>query len=228
MLELKNLGKFYNDQKILEDLNLRIEPGEIFCILGPSGAGKSTLLNIVAGIMDSYDGNMVNYAKRIGYVFQEDRLLPWMNVEDNIKVVNDALTHLEISHLLIEMELLNDKDKMPHELSGGMRQRVAIARAFAYKPDLLLLDEPFKSLDYSLKAKMIDALLRLWNETEITVLFVTHDMDEALWTADRIALLAKHPKGLLDIFNIENPRALAVDDVIRYKNTIKTYWEESI
>jgi NitT/TauT family transport system ATP-binding protein len=228
MLELKNLGKFYNDQKILEDLNLRIEPGEIFCILGPSGAGKSTLLNIVAGIMDSYDGKMVNDAKRIGYVFQEDRLLPWMNVEDNIKVVNDALTHLEISHLLIEMELLNDKDKMPHELSGGMRQRVAIARAFAYKPDLLLLDEPFKSLDYSLKAKMIDALLRLWNETEITVLFVTHDMDEALWTADRIALLAKHPKGLLDIFNIENPRALAVDDVIRYKNTIKTYWEESI
>lgn len=228
MLELKNLGKLYNDQKILENINLSIEPGEIFCILGPSGAGKSTLLNIIAGIMDSYEGNVVNDAKRIGYVFQEDRLLPWMNVEDNIKVVNDALTHKEISHLLMEMELLKDKDKRPNELSGGMRQRVAIARAFAYKPDLLLLDEPFKSLDYSLKSKMIEALLRLWSETEITVLFVTHDMDEALWTADRIALLAKHPKGLLDIFNIENSRALSGDDVIRYKNSIKTYWEESI
>ncbi|MDW7661574.1 MAG: ATP-binding cassette domain-containing protein [Bacillota bacterium] len=228
MLELKNLGKFYSDQKILENLNLSIEPGEIFCILGPSGAGKSTLLNIVAGIIDSYEGKVVNDAKRIGYVFQEDRLLPWMNVEDNIKIVNDALTSQEISHLLIEMELLKDKNKMPHELSGGMRQRVAIARAFAYKPDLLLLDEPFKSLDYSLKSKMIDALLRLWNETEITVLFVTHDMDEALWTADRIALLAKYPKGLLDIFSIENPRVLSSEDVIRHKNSIKTYWEESI
>ncbi len=228
MLELKNLGKFYSDQKILEDINLSIEPGEIFCILGPSGAGKSTLLNIVAGILDSYDGNVVNDAKRIGYVFQEDRLLPWMNVEDNIKIVNDALTSQEIIHLLNEMELLKDKNKMPHELSGGMRQRVAIARAFAYKPDLLLLDEPFKSLDYSLKSKMIAALLRLWSETEITVLFVTHDMDEALWTADRIALLAKHPKGLLDIFSIENPRLLSGEDVIKHKNSIKTYWEESI
>ena len=228
MLELRKLGKIYSDQKILDDINLSIEQGEIFCILGPSGAGKSTLLNIVAGIMDSFDGMMVNDAKRIGYVFQEDRLLPWLNVEDNIKIVNDALTTQEISHLLIEMELLKEKTKMPHELSGGMRQRVAIARAFAYKPDLLLLDEPFKSLDYTLKAKMIDALLRLWKESEITVLFVTHDMDEALWTADRIALLAKYPKGLLDIFSIEKPRALTSEEVMRYKNSIKTYWEESI
>lgn len=228
MLEIKNLSKLYNGQIILNDINLRIESGEVFCILGPSGAGKSTLLNIVAGIMDSYDGKVINKAKRIGYVFQEDRLLPWLSLEDNIKVVNDTLSQQEINHLLIEMELMNDKAKMPHELSGGMRQRVAIARAFAYKPDLLLLDEPFKSLDYTLKAKMVDALLRLWHETEITVLFVTHDMDEALWTADRIALLAKHPKGLLDIFNIENPRALSDDDLIRYKISIKTYWEESI
>jgi NitT/TauT family transport system ATP-binding protein len=228
MLKLENISKSYGGQKVLEALDLEVEQGEVYCLLGPSGAGKSTLLHIIAGTAACDSGTIELEADRIGYVFQEDRLLPWLSVEDNIRVVNDTLSDVEVRHFLEEMDLSGSLGKKPDELSGGMRQRVSIARAFAYKPDLLLLDEPFKSLDYSLKAKMIESLLRVWRETRITVLFVTHDIDEALWTADRIGVLGMHPKGLKNVIEVPNPRKLNEAEFNQLKTEILNYWEENI
>lgn len=228
MLELHQISKAYQGMQVLESLNLSIKEGEIYCILGPSGAGKSTLLHILAGIVHQDSGRMILGTNRIGYVFQEDRLLPWLTVEENICLVNETLSSEALNHLLSEMDLESVKNQKPDVLSGGMRQRVSIARAFAIEPSLLLLDEPFKSLDYALKAKIIETLLGVWRERKITVVFVTHDIEEALWTADRIAILGKHPVGLKDVIEVEHPRRLDENEQVQFKKKLQLYWEENL
>ncbi|MBM7561265.1 ABC transporter ATP-binding protein [Fusibacter tunisiensis] len=228
MLELHQISKAYQGMQVLESLNLSIKEGEIYCILGPSGAGKSTLLHILAGIVHQDSGKMILGTNRIGYVFQEDRLLPWLTVEENICLVNETLSSEALNHLLSEMDLESVKNQKPDVLSGGMRQRVSIARAFAIEPSLLLLDEPFKSLDYALKAKIIETLLGVWRERKITVVFVTHDIEEALWTADRIAILGKHPVGLKDVIEVEHPRRLDENEQVQFKKKLQLYWEENL
>lgn len=228
MLELHQISKAYQGIQVLESLNLSIKEGEIYCILGPSGAGKSTLLHILAGIVHQDSGKMILGTNRIGYVFQEDRLLPWLTVEENICLVNETLSSEALNHLLSEMDLESVKNQKPDVLSGGMRQRVSIARAFAIEPSLLLLDEPFKSLDYALKAKIIETLLGVWRERKITVVFVTHDIEEALWTADRIAILGKHPVGLKDVIEVEHPRRLDENEQVQFKKKLQLYWEENL
>jgi NitT/TauT family transport system ATP-binding protein len=126
------------------------------------------------------------------------------------------------------MDLESVKNQKPDVLSGGMRQRVSIARAFAIEPSLLLLDEPFKSLDYALKAKIIETLLGVWRERKTTVVFVTHDIEEALWTADRIAILGKHPVGLKDVIEVEHPRRLDENEQVQFKKKLQLYWEENL
>ena len=184
----------------LANLSLRIEPGEIVALVGPSGCGKTTFLNIVAGLDSEFDGEVRLALRadgdpaRVGYVFQEPRLLPWRTVYENIALVlpphrADPL----IAELLKAVGLADARDLYPPQLSVGMSRRVAIARAFAIEPDLLLMDEPFVSLDHDTVEQLRELLLKLWHTRPTTVLFVTHDLREALVLADRLVLLSAAP-----------------------------------
>lgn len=224
-LKIEGLSKSFDGLKVIENLNIEVKDGEVLAIVGPSGCGKSTILNIVSGVIKEFNGKIENNTKQIGYVFQEDRVLPWKTVYENIKIVNDASKREEILKLIEEVGLKGFESYYPHKLSGGMRQRCAIARAFNYSCDLLLMDEPFKSLDYNLRIDMLKSLTNLWNKNKKSILFVTHEIDEALLIAHRILVLSKRPtKVLKEIYIDENigNRDLTRDDIIKFrKNIIK-------
>ncbi len=211
MLEISHLNKSYGGKCILNDINLRVNQSEIVCILGKSGAGKTTLLRMIAGIESPDQGHLKNHFKRMAYVFQEDRLLPWLTAKDNIALVNDNLSDQAINTYLEMMSLTDSGDKMPDELSGGMRQRVSIARAYAYQPHLLLMDEPFKSVDIKLKKAMIESLLDLWQTYHNAIIMVTHDIEEALKMADRIILVGGNPTRIVKEIVVTTPRKMTVE-----------------
>ncbi len=188
----------------LAGLSLQVAPGEFVTLVGPSGCGKTTFLNIVAGLDRDFDGGIhlaphpAGRPARVGYVFQEPRLLPWRTVHENIALVlppDRAAT--VINDMLTAVGLSRAQDLYPRQLSVGMSRRVAIARAFAIEPDLLLMDEPFVSLDHDTVEELRDLLLKLWHARPTTVLFVTHDMREALVLADRLVLLSGAPGRVL-------------------------------
>ena len=186
----------------LEGLVLTVAPGEFVAIVGPSGAGKTTLLNIVAGLDPLYDGEVVHTAgtngagdERVAYVFQTPRLMPWLTALENVRLVapeQDRSTEAA-REILVEVGLAGYEDAYPGQLSGGMRRRVALARAFSVKPALLLMDEPFASLDEPLAWRLRGGLHALWSHHRPTVLFVTHDLTEALSLADRVLFLSPRP-----------------------------------
>ncbi len=188
----------------LAGLSLQVAAGEIVALVGPSGCGKTTFLNIVAGLDRDFDGEIQLAPRpdgrpaRVGYVFQEPRLLPWRTVYENIALVlppqhADAV----IRDMLQAVGLAKAQNLYPPQLSVGMSRRVSIARAFAIEPDLLLMDEPFVSLDHDTVEQLRDLLLKLWRARPTTVLFVTHDMREALVLADRLLLLSGTPGRVL-------------------------------
>lgn len=184
----------------LASLSLRLAAGEFVALVGPSGCGKTTFLNIVAGLDRDYAGNVRlaphpdGRAARVGYVFQEPRLLPWRTVYENIALVLPPQGAGEvIQEMLAAVGLAAARDLYPPQLSGGMSRRVSIARAFAIQPDLLLMDEPFVSLDHDTVEQLRELLLKLWRARPTTVLFVTHDLREALVLADRLVLLSAAP-----------------------------------
>jgi ABC-type nitrate/sulfonate/bicarbonate transport system ATPase subunit len=182
----------------LHKLRARIGPSEFCVVTGPSGCGKTTLLNIVAGLDHDYTGALsfepANRPPRIGYVFQSPRLLPWRTVRDNIALALDRdCDQAALDDLLDEIGLANAADVYPARLSGGMARRAALARAFAITPDLLLMDEPFLSLDAAASQRLRSLLLRLVSTRPATVLFVTHDLNEAVELADRILVLSRAP-----------------------------------
>lgn len=198
MLEVKNLTKIYAGRPVLKDISFSVGEHEIVALVGPSGCGKSTLLNLIAGINGNYEGNIENRAGKTGYIFQEDRILPWLSVYDNIKVVRKKEDRKRILELIGKMHLSGFEQYYPEQLSGGMRQRCGIARAFYYGSRLLLMDEPFKSLDMNLRLEMLRILLELWETEEGSVIFVTHDIEEALMIADRILVLKGCPAVLAE------------------------------
>ena len=188
----------------LAGLSLQVAAGEFVALFGPSGCGKTTFLNIVAGLDRDFAGEVRlgphpdGRPARVGYVFQEPRLLPWRTVYENIALVlppHGADT--VVKDMLEAVGLAKAQDLYPLQLSVGMSRRVAIARAFAIEPDLLLMDEPFVSLDHDTVEQLRDLLLKLWNARPTTVLFVTHDMREALVLADRLVLLSGSPGRIL-------------------------------
>ena len=188
----------------LSDISLEVRQGEVVALLGPSGCGKSTLLRILAGL-DTYDGGMIdwslgealNNAKRLraATVFQQDSTLPWMNIRNNLKVGMSGLRlgreeqDERIRKYISIVGLSQFSEGFPHELSGGMRQRVSIARALATEPVLLLMDEPLSALDAQTRVVMQQELLRMWQRTASTVVYVTHDIAEALTLADRVIVM---------------------------------------
>lgn len=205
----------------LEGLRFHADPGEFVAIVGPSGAGKTTLLNIVGGLDRELDGDVeLNHTRRnpaplhpprLGFIFQTPRLMPWLSVLDNVCLVldkEDACRALA-RQLLQEVGLGDYQDAFPQQLSGGMQRRVALVRAFAIRPALLLMDEPFVSLDAPTVAYLHQQLLALWAELKPTVLYVTHDLREALALADRVLFLSGRPAHVVLDQRVDLPRPRA-------------------
>ena len=205
----------------LEGLALTVGPGEFVAIVGPSGAGKTTLLNIVAGLDQRYDGEVVHAGgdngtldPRIAYVFQAPRLMPWLTALDNVRLVlpQEAGSVEGAREILVEVGLEGYENAYPGQLSGGMQRRVALARAFGVEPALLLMDEPFASLDEPLAWRLRGGLHELWRRHRPTVLFVTHNLTEALSLADRVLFLSPRPGRVVWEQPVDLPRPRDRDD----------------
>lgn len=198
-MQFINACKAYGDKIILKDLNLNFEKNKITALLAPSGYGKTTLLNIIAGLEFLDSGSFIMEAQSISYMFQEDRLLPWLTVYDNIAFVLKSRTFkCEIENIIDKyLDLVNLKEYKDYtldKLSGGMKRRVALARAFAYKSEVLIMDEPFKGIDLTLKKGIISGFLKLWEKDKRTVIVVTHDINEARILAHNIYFLEEYNK----------------------------------
>ena len=220
VLQVENLSMTFNDDNgglhALHELTFNLLPREFVCVLGPSGSGKSTLLRIIAGLLKPSSGSLIfnksDDAKNkptVGLVFQQANLLPWRTVEENIKLplilqnVPPVHANERVSEMIDLIELEGFEKTWPHNLSGGMAQRVALARALIQDPDLLLLDEPFGSLDALTREQMGTELLRIWQIRQNTVIMVTHSISEALFLSDRVLVLTQRPGHICK--DIKNP-----------------------
>ncbi|QLG49996.1 ABC transporter ATP-binding protein [Natrinema halophilum] len=227
-----NVKKRYDTESesilAIEDISLSVDQGEFISVVGPSGCGKSTLLHLAAGIFDPTDGRVEingvdvqsddHQKNSVGLVFQSPVLLDWRTVYDNIMLPvtvmsengvleRDEEYYRERASDLLSMTGLEEfADAYPQELSGGMQQRVTICQSLVYDPDVLLMDEPFGALDALTKDKMNAELLRIWNETNKTILFITHDLEEAVFLSDRVVVLSPRPASILDVIDVDLPR----------------------
>lgn len=206
-LEVRNLTKYYNNERIFKNFNLQFSDEKVNCIIGESGCGKSTLLNILAHIISIDNGEILGISQQdISYIFQEDRLIEWLTIKENLnltlkKYYSDLERESRINNLLVSLGLKNVKDRYPSELSGGMKQRINIARAFGKPSKLILMDEPFKSLDYTLKYKIIDEFKSMLLKENRMVILVTHDVEEAIYFEGNIIVLGKRPVEVKKIFS---------------------------
>ena len=232
MIVFQNVCLELGGVPILEDLNFSVEKGEFICLLGPSGCGKSTILRLIGDLLAGTSG-MIRVAggppdaawEKIAYVFQNPRLLPWKSALENAAFGLEmrypelgAKERLDLaSKQLTKVGLANDMQKMPVMLSGGERQRVAIARALALKPEIILMDEPFLALDPNTRRVLRHQLIELWKDSGNTIIFVTHDIDEALELGDRILVLGTKPAAVQNIIEpkVRRPRDIDINDKLR-------------
>jgi NitT/TauT family transport system ATP-binding protein len=220
VLSVRNLQKTFESTEgshvAFESLSLDVHRREFICIIGPSGCGKSTLIRIVAGLEESSGGEILLDGRSVsgpgperGMVFQGYTLFPWRTVKQNVmfglkmRGIDDGIADIEARQWLDMVGLSKFEGLYPHQLSGGMKQRVAIARALANEPRILLMDEPFGALDALTRCRMQNYVMQIWRKVELTVLFITHDLEEACYLADRIVVMGANPGRVLEV--IENP-----------------------
>ena len=207
---------------VLDDVSADVATGEFVCLVGPSGCGKSTLLNIVGGFLNATSGEVLVEGQPVNgpdprriFVFQENGVFPWLNVRDNIgfglRGRSNGQRVETIAHYVSMVGLTGFEDAYPRELSGGMRQRVEIARALAANPDIIYMDEPFGALDFITRLKMRADLVRIWQSEKKTILFVTHDIEEAVQLADRVLIMSNRPATIQDVVEIDLPRPRDLD-----------------
>lgn len=246
-ISVENLNKVYFPKKsapthALFDINFSIKQGEFISVVGPSGCGKTTLLNILAGLLPKTSGSatiagseVLKPLKEVGMVFQAPTLLPWRTIKENImvpvEVQNlDKKTHSIRADELIKMVGLDGfEEKYPNELSGGMQQRAGICRALVHEPAVLLMDEPFGALDAMTREYMNLELIRIWQESQQTIVFVTHSISEAVFLSDRVIVLSPRPGRIAEIIDINIPRPrdlsiMASDEAGVYVKRIRKYF----
>lgn len=242
-ISIKDLGMTFkdnsgNDVKALTGVNLDIYKGEFISLLGPSGCGKTTLLRMVADLLEPTEGTVrisgmtpreIRLQRKFGFVFQSAVLFDWRTIEQNIELPLETMGFRKKerrarSKEMLEMVGLSAFAKhFPGQLSGGMQQRVNIARALSIEPEILLMDEPFSALDEFTKEKLHEDLLRIWRKTNKTVLFVTHNIQEAVFLSDRVCVLSPHPgrlSAVVDI-NLPRPRNLDMKDSLEFNELVK-------
>ena len=238
-LALTGLTKRFGDLEVLHEINIAIERGAFISLVGPSGCGKTTLLRLVAGLEPASEGDVLLDGRAIrgpgserGFVFQSDNLLPWRTVFGNAIIGPEiagrtgAVEKNRIRDLLHLVGLEGFENYFPRQLSGGMRQRVNLARALAIDPDILLMDEPFSALDAQTREIMQTELMRIWEEGRKTVLFVTHQIDEAVFLSDRVLVLARRPGRIREDIDIalSRPRALAIKRASEFVAYVDRIW----
>ena len=234
-LRLESVRKSFGDVRALYGVDLEVPAGGFVCLVGASGCGKSTLLNLVAGL-DTPSGGRVEAVGRTSLMFQEAALFPWLTVSRNVELalqlrgVSRKERRPRAEELLHAVRLHDFADRRPHELSGGMRQRVALARAFAQEADVLLMDEPFGALDAMTRDLLHHELEQLWTERGFTVLFVTHNVREAVRLGDRVVVLTSRPGRVAEVFDvaIERPRRIESPEVSALAGTITERLREEV
>jgi NitT/TauT family transport system ATP-binding protein len=238
-LQISHLGKSFGELQALHDINLAIERGDFIAVVGPSGCGKTTFLRIVAGLEPASSGEVELDGRAVtgpggdrGFVFQTDNLLPWRTVFANAIIGREVAGRVGPPERRRTLELLKlvglegFENYHPRQLSGGMRQRVNLARALAIDPQVLLMDEPFSSLDAQTREIMQTELMRIWEAGRKTVLFVTHQIDEAVFLADRVLVFARRPGRLRESVAIElpRPRTLAIKRTAEFVRYVDHIW----
>lgn len=238
-LRFDGIEKFFSRPKqepiqVLRSFSFDVKEGDFVCLLGPSGCGKSTILNIAAGLIEPSAGT-VSVGNRIitgpgrdrGVVFQEYALFPWLTVYQNVALgaekADGSVDHAQVEHFLNVCGMYQHKDKLPKELSGGMKQRAAIARTLANDPEIILMDEPFGALDPYTREALQDQLVEIWAESKKTILFVTHSVEEAAYLAGTIILLKANPGELKAVISndVPWPRVRASDELLRIEREVR-------
>ena len=240
-IEVKNINKSFKSKKndqlsVLKDVNLNIDDGELVCLLGPSGCGKTTLLRLIAGLDQPTSGEIIANGEKVvepsgdrAVIFQQYSLFPWLTVLQNVtfglEMTNKGSKEENIEtaeRYLTRVGLIDFKDSYPHELSGGMKQRVAIIRSLLNHSPILLMDEPFSALDMQNRHKLQEQLIGVWKRFENTIVFVTHDVDEAVYLADKIVIMDKNPGRINKIIevDIERPRKRDSKEFIALQESI--------
>ncbi len=238
----KDVSMTYKTQngfiEALQDVNFEVGEREFICVLGPSGCGKTTLLKIFAGLLQPTDGQVIYKGEKSTHplnsvVFQEQGIFPWMNVIDNVSFGLEIRgikkeERYEISRKFIrKFGLARFEKNYPHELSAGMKQRVGLARAFAHNPEILLMDEPFAALDAQTKLILQDELLRIWKEFKKAVIYVTHDIEEAILLGDRVLVMTQRPGRIKEEvpINLGRPRSIEVESSEEFSRLKLKIWK---
>lgn len=220
MVEVHIKEKTFNNKKILENINIFLQAGEFLSIIGPSGCGKTTLLNMISSLDKDFIGDVKIDSSNIGFMFQDSRLIPWLNIKENLLLVSKNKNLDEIKELLTLVGLENILEEFPKNLSGGMARRVSLARAFVNHPKVLFLDEPFISLDYPTANSLKQDFLTLCKKFNSTVILVTHDLSEAIYLSNRILFFSKNPATVIYRYENKNNQEFNMKKIDELKNEI--------
>ncbi|MBI2549406.1 ATP-binding cassette domain-containing protein [Candidatus Woesearchaeota archaeon] len=197
----------FGELRVLSDISFTIKENEFASIIGPSGCGKTTLLYLIQGLIKQTSGEIISVGKK-GFVFQDHNLFPWKTIKENILIGPNEQSNIDL--ILEKIDLERFSDFYPSQVSEGMKQRAGIGRCLAYNSEILLMDEPFCSLDYFTKIKVQEFLLTLWKERKLTILFVTHDIEEAIRLSTKIVVLCKSPTRVIEIIDVDKNKSDAI------------------